>query len=28
VCFLWGAWLLLVELADSARTSAPVARTE
>ena len=28
VCFLWGAWLLLVELADSARASAPVARTE
>ena len=28
VCFLWGAWLLLLELADSARASAPVARTE
>ena len=28
VCFLWGAWLLLVELADNARASAPVVRSE
>jgi hypothetical protein len=28
VCFLWGAWLLLLELADSARASVPAARTE
>ena len=28
VCFLWGAWLLLVELADSARASVPVATSE
>lgn len=28
VCFLWGAWLLLLELADSARARVPVARTE
>jgi YrhK-like protein len=28
VCFLWGAWLLLLELADSARAPVPVARTE
>ena len=28
VCFLWGAWLLLLELTDSARAPVPVARTE
>jgi hypothetical protein len=28
VCFLWGAWLLLLELSDSARASVPAARTE
>jgi hypothetical protein len=28
VCFLWGAWLLLVELADSGRASVSVAGTE
>jgi hypothetical protein len=28
LCFLWGAWLLLVELADNPQASIPVARTE
>jgi hypothetical protein len=28
VCFLWGAWLLLLELSDSARASVPAARTD